>query len=311
MQRFARRVGVPAGLACALMATVAPAAPLVVQVGNGPDVNDGTYINAGSIATTLGLTSVTIAADNLVQVNEAINMSTGLFGPTLFDLFLQAPQVTILGDVTMGAGNLNLNGTSVTLSGILRGSDATPLDSTRLGTTATSITVGAGGSAVQASDLALTNSGNPVQVSVEGGSEAGLVNVWGNMSLAFTGGFMENVTLQAAGAVFDWYGGQLGTTGLFGFGGTANLWGTGFEIAPAGVCAALPESAWSAAPVSLTNAAGCARGQLQSGESFVVNYLTNGTITFNDVGPVVPVPAALWLFAGALGGLAGLRRRAH
>lgn len=309
MHRTVVRARVCAGLvAASLLLTGTAVAEPVYLIGNGPDAAD--YINAQSLANTLAFTSVTIPADVKVQVDEAIDLSTSVFGQTLFDVFLQAPQVAILGDVTMGAGSVYLNGSSIDLAGVLRATDLTPLDTTRLDTTATTINVSAGGSAVQASDLAFTTGGNPVQVSISGGSESGFVNVWTNMSLALTAGFIENVTLYGAGSVFDWYGGQLGAAGLFGFGGTANLWGTGFEIAPAWVCAALPESAWSAAPVSLTNAAGCARGQLQSGESFVVNYQTNGTITFNDVGPVVPVPAALWLFAGALGGLAGLRRRA-
>jgi hypothetical protein len=309
MHRTALRARVRAGLVSAsLLLTGTATAEPVVLIGNGPDVCCD-YINAGSLANTLAFTSVTIAADATVQVDEAIDVSTGMFGPALFDLFLQAPQVAILGDVTMGAGSVYLNGSSIDLAGVLRATDLTPLDTTRLDTTATTINVSAGGSAVQASDLAFTNGGNPVQVSVSGGSESGFVNVWTNMSLALTAGFIENVTLQGAGSVFDWYGGQLGDAGIFGFGGIANLWGTGFQIAPFVVCSTLPESAWVAAPATLPGGSGCVRGQLQSGEAFLVSYRTNGTINFNDVGPVVPVPAALWLFAGALGGLAGLRRR--
>jgi hypothetical protein len=309
MHRTVLRARTRAGLLSAsLVLSGTAAAEPVVLIGNGPD-SGSTYINAGSLANTLAFTGVTVMADATVQVDEAVDLSTSLFGPTLFDLFLQAPQVVILGDVTMGAGSVYLNGDSIDLAGVLRATDLTPLDTSRLDTTATTINVSAGGSAVQASALAFTNSGNPVQVSVSGGSESGLLNVWTNMSLALTGGFIDNVTLLGAGSVFDWYGGQLGDTGIFGFGGIANLWGTGFQIAPFVVCSTLPESAWVAAPTTLTNGSGCARGQLQSGEAFLVSYRTNGTINFNDVGPVVPVPAALWLFAGALGGLAGLRRR--
>lgn len=273
------------------------ALPALVRIGNAPSSQSGDYVNAGDIANTLAFTSVTIAAEDVVRVEDPSNVSTGVFGSSLFDVFLQAPtRVEVLGDLTMGAGGVWLNAPSVRLEGVLRDAGGSELDQTRLASTATGFVVGAGGSVQQASLMALENPALPTTITVDGASDANLVNVWSNVRLELRSGFVENLTLLASGSQVDWRGGQIGETGLFGFGGTIRIYGSQFERGPYAVCSSLAPSSWTPAPATLTNAGACLRGRLESGETFLVIVNFGGTIEFIEAGPAAAVPGpGLWL----------------
>ncbi|MBK7950007.1 MAG: hypothetical protein IPK00_14945 [Deltaproteobacteria bacterium] len=274
------------------------ALPALVRIGNAPSSQSGDYINTDDLANTLAITSVTILSEGVVRVEDPSNLSVStFFGPTLFDLFLQGPtRVEVLGDLTMGAGSVGLTAPEVRLEGILRDSGGSPLDASRLASSATSFVVGSGGSVDQASWMASENPTPPITITVDGASDANLVNVWNNVRLELRSGFVENLTLLASGSQVDWRGGQIGETGLFGFGGTIRIYGSQFERGPSAVCASLPPSSWTAAPASLTNVGACLRGRLESGETFLVNVNVGGTIEFIEAGPPAAVPGpGLWL----------------
>lgn len=288
----------------ALAAPEASALPTVVSIGNDPSSQSGDSINAIDLANTLCFTSVTIASEGDVRVVDSSDLSVSpVFGPTLFDLFLQAPDhVDVLGDLTMGAGGVWLNAPTVRLRGTLRDASGVPLDQTRLHVpnAPMQIEVGSGGSAEQASWLAYLNPSHPVEIVVDGANDPASINVWSNTRLELRAGQLENVTLLAAGSVFDWKGGQLGETGLFGFGGTTNVYGHDFERGPAAVCSGLPPSSWQPAPATITNAQGCLRGVLSSGESFVAGFNFGGTIHLIPTASPAPVPTAGWLLGPVL-----------
>lgn len=309
------RGALPALLATALLcATPALAVPLDVQIGNAPSSQDGTYINAGDVANTMAFTTVYVAATGSASIVEPVDLATSLFGPTVFGLWLDAPTISILGDVAMGAGDMRfVNAGTINLSGTIS-DNGVPLDYARLLMTpaggTVQVNVDGTGSPTQGGWLAYANPGTAVLMDILGGSHDELVNVWANMQVGMAGGAVENLTLYS-GAVVDWTGGQiLGSysTGIFGFGGTVNVYGSGFQLAVNnGNCAALPESAWSAAPGQVTNASHCLRGLFGDSTSFMTTFQTNGTMNFIPLA-TVPVPAAAWLLASALAGLGALRR---
>lgn len=287
----------------------ATAVPLVA-IGNGPDAVDGSYVNAGSLANTMAFTSVTILADSTVEVADDIDLANSLFGPTVFDVFMQAPTVTIDGKVTMGAGNVHLNGQTVNLNDILVDSDGMSLlDTTRIlgwaGTT--TINVNGAGSVDQAVALAFDNIGTPATLNLLGGDHPGeSLQALGSLAATMSGGSVGGATISGGG-LFDWTGGQI-LDGVLHFSGTFNIYGAGFQVAPWGNCTTTPEASWQVAPTQLNNQAQCVRGIFADSSTFRTAVNSMGTTNLIGVS-VVPVPAAVWLFGSAMAGLGFLRRR--
>jgi hypothetical protein len=286
-----------------------------VTIGNGPDAVDGTYINAGSIANTMASTSVTVSADRSITVADPIDLSTNVFGPTLFALFLQAPTVTIDGTVTMrlddpfASHNLYTAATTVNLNAGIRDDFGALLDGSRIGrpplfSGPLAVNVGGTGSVAQAT--AIANIGAPATVNLLGGDhpDDSLV-AFGNLSATMSGGSVGGVTISSGGTV-DWSGGQI-LSGVLHFSGTFNIYGAGFQVAPFGDCTTTPEANWAAAPGQLDNEARCVRGIFADGSSFRTAVNSIGITNFIGVS-VVPVPAAAWLLGSALVLLGGLRR---
>lgn len=296
--------------ALCLAAAAAPAAVLDVTIGNGPDAVDGTYINAGSLANTMAFTSVSIQADNGVTVADPVDLSTSLFGPTWFDLFLQAPTVTIDGTVKMGAGSLWMNAATVNLNAEMQASDGSLLDASRLvnpfqATGPAVINVDGAGSVQQATTLGFGWSG-PATINLLGGAHPlDSLSATGSVSAAISGGSIGGATL-GGGGVIDWTGGQI-LEGVLNFSGTFNVHGAGFQVAPWGDCATTPEASWQAAPAQLLNQAQCVRGVFADGSTFRTAVNSIGTTNFIGVA-VVPVPAAAWLLGSGLAALTSLRR---
>lgn len=314
MVRATRRSTTPAAsltllLGTALAAPAGMAAPLAATIGNGPDVNDGTYLNAGSLANTMAFTSVTLLADNSITVADPIDLSTSIFGPTVFDLFLQSPTVTIDGAVTMGPGNLYLNAGTINLNAEVRDSFGSLLDGSRIGRVPSfsgplAVNVGGNGSVDQAT--AIANIGVPATVNLLGGDHADeSLLAFGTLSATMSGGSVGGVSISSGGTV-DWTGGQI-LAGVLHFSGTFNIYGGGFQVAPWGDCATTPEANWAAAPGQLDNQARCVRGIFADGSAFRTAVNSIGITNFVGVS-VVPVPAAAWLLGSGLAVLGGLRR---
>jgi hypothetical protein len=291
------------------LAGTSQAAPLLVEIGNGPD-SGSTYINAGSLANTMAFTSVTVVADNEVRVAESVDLSTSVFGPTLFDLFLQAPTVTIDGTVKMSAGNISLLGSTVNLRGELQSSDGFLLDSSRISGLAngpTTINVDGAGRLPQAEILGAIGLATTATINVLGGAHPlDSLSAYTGVNATMSGGTLAGATISGSGT-FDWTGGQI-LEGVLVFSGAFNIFGAAFEIAPLGDCALTPEGSWQAVSGSLSNQASCVRGIFADGSSFRTAINSIGTTNLIGVN-VVPVPAAAWLLLGALGGLAAVRRR--
>ena len=112
-----------------------------IDVGNGPDLTgEPTYINAQTLADQLATnTNTVLNAQSLISVAglnslDPINLAnSAAYGPTSGNLTLQAPTISVFGDVIMGSGNLMLDSMTTFLSGKFYGSDGTSLlDASRL-----------------------------------------------------------------------------------------------------------------------------------------------------------------------------------
>ncbi|MFO0689596.1 MAG: hypothetical protein U0900_12890 [Myxococcota bacterium] len=301
LMRAARRLAVHLAIVLLIVGALVPvghAIPAVLRIGNEPSTPSGDYVNAAEIADTLAITSVFLDSEQIVRIEDPSDLSvSSIFGPTLFDLILRGPvRVEILADVRMGAGGVSILAPELRLEGVLRDADGVELDQTRLASSAATYFVGSGGSILQASWMASENPSIPTTITVDGANDTNLVNVWSNVQLELRSGFVENLTLLAAGSQVDWRGGQVGETGLFGFGGTIRIHGSQFERGPSAVCTSLPPSSWTPAPATITNAAGCLRGMLESGAPFLVGFNFGGTIELVPAAPPTPVPGpGAWL----------------
>ncbi|MDD9901774.1 MAG: filamentous hemagglutinin N-terminal domain-containing protein [Alphaproteobacteria bacterium] len=113
--------------------------PASVLIGNAAPTPDGSYVNAMNLAETMFTSNVTIIADNNVDVVEDVDLSTSpLFGLSTFgSLALNAPILNIDGDVTMGSGNVSLQGDTLNLNARFLDSTGNDLDGTRLSGAAT------------------------------------------------------------------------------------------------------------------------------------------------------------------------------
>lgn len=61
-------------------------APVSVPIGNGVQLNDGTYLTAQNIANNLVYTPVTIQADNNIDIADDVDSSLSLLGTPGYDL---------------------------------------------------------------------------------------------------------------------------------------------------------------------------------------------------------------------------------
>lgn len=300
-----------------LAATATPAAPLNIIIGNGPDApGDSYYLNAGNLANTMAFTSVLVVADNSITVAEPVDLSMNIVGdPTLYNLTLRAPTVTIGSTVTMGAGGFFMDAATVNLDAELQASDGSLLGASQLveasqPTGPSVINVNGTGSVEQATTLGLGWSA-PATLNLLGGAHP-LENLTaiGALGVNMSGGSVGSASV-GGGSAMDWSGGQILNGVLVFTGGALEIFGNGFQVAPAANCALLPESAWASAPAQFAGAGHCVRGLLADGSSFSTLINSDGTTHF-DVVSAVPVPAAAWLLGSALAGLTGLtglRRR--
>ncbi len=195
--------------------------PAIVSIGNGPNTPDGSYINAGSLADTLFSSNVTLSATSQVAIVDDISLATSpsFNATTLGSLTLQAPTVSIGGNVSMGEGNVILDGSTLDLAGAFSSGGSAlctaPSSSacTRLTGTATQVNV-LGSSANLAQAMSAAASGATVHVS--SGTYPGNYNILqpitliGNLGDPLVPGADANAPLlngmQTGGTIFSLIG---------------------------------------------------------------------------------------------------------
>lgn len=124
-------------------------AVLNVDIGNGPDTVDGSYLNATSLADALAFTTIIFQADNSVSIVDPIDLSGSIFGPVIFNLTLQSALVNINNSIVFGSSNLSVWAPTLNLGATLTDTSATPLGSTRLSGTATQVNVTSTSASIQ------------------------------------------------------------------------------------------------------------------------------------------------------------------
>ena len=81
-----------------------------VSIGNGPAMQDGSYINAGNLSLNLRLNAVVVTASDSITIVDPVDLSTSILGPPANNLSLVAPTINIDHNLKMAAnGHLYLN----------------------------------------------------------------------------------------------------------------------------------------------------------------------------------------------------------
>ena len=162
-------------VAALVLPASAPAAT-TVTIGNGPELPDGSYINAQNVANNLVFTSVAIQADTSITIDN-INLSTSIYGIPAFDLSLIAPTITIGADVNFGAyGNIFLTANTLNLNGkitsegnvIFPSSDGNVINPARVFGLATNANVLSNAASIQQA-IGISSRTAPVTVQVSAG----------------------------------------------------------------------------------------------------------------------------------------------
>lgn len=100
-------------LACVVLGGLAaPAgagAVAKVEIGNGEQNKEGTYLNAQTIANTLAITAVNLSAIESISIVEPIDLTKSKSGEPHFNLSLTTPECNIFHEIKMAAvGGLRL-----------------------------------------------------------------------------------------------------------------------------------------------------------------------------------------------------------
>ena len=137
-----------------------------VTIGYGPELADGSYLNATNITNNLVFTSVTVFAYTSITIDEDIDLSTSIYGIPAFDLTLNAPTININGDVNLSSfGNVFITATTVNLNGRIT-SGGNPVNPARVFNTATQVNVLSNAASIQTGiDVSSRYSPATVQVS--------------------------------------------------------------------------------------------------------------------------------------------------
>jgi hypothetical protein len=263
-------------LALGVAPPAAAALPLV-QVGNGPQQPDGSYINAINLAQNLFFIAVPITAETEIRYAEAVDIGTTTFGPNNRDITHTAPLVTILGDVRIGnAGFFNV-GASLALSGSIREiGGALVTNPLRVSGDAASVSVDSHAASLQQALLFTRTSAGVSAVTATHGSAAGLAFDYDTEMILSGGQLSGSVAMNHAASRLEIHGRGFRLDG-----------GSGFAAAGSG-------------PV--TPLAGQLEGTLDSGDDFLVSFTQGAPGQIELVSSSeVPLPWAVrWVAAATL-----------
>ena len=142
----------------------------VVFIGNGPNLPDGSYLNAEHLAITLAFTSVEIEADTEIVIVDDIDLSqSSFFGRTYFDLSLTAPTISINHNIQIGNGAIIIDSNTLNLDGLIT-SDGTLVGPVHLITRATTqVNVLSNAASIQQAVRTVGYLTNPATVQVSAG----------------------------------------------------------------------------------------------------------------------------------------------
>jgi Ca2+-binding RTX toxin-like protein len=253
----------------------------VVIIGNGPDKQGGSYLNAQNIANNLVFTAITISANSHIYIADAIDLSTSIFAIPAFNFTLSAPTLHFLddlnfsrlGNVFLTANTLNLDG-RITSGGLL-------INPARVVGAATQANVLSDAASIQQA-IDITSSTLPVSVQVGAGqynenlslNKAGLVLAIGTGAVIGTGLIHPTITLSANNVVLD-----LTATTLADFHGVIANFGAGEAIKVAGAAAVVLDG--SGTFITVYDASNNSLGSIILAESYIGNEFSvvGGTIT--------------------------------
>jgi hypothetical protein len=142
-----------------------------VDIGNGPNAVDGSYINAQDIAILLVLTELIAIADNSISIVDPVDLSTSILGPSVFGLKLQSATgvINVNHSVMMGAGDFQTLAPVVNLAATVADTGLVPLGGTRLSGIATQVNVTSTNASIQQGIL-FSSPLAPATISVASGS---------------------------------------------------------------------------------------------------------------------------------------------
>jgi hypothetical protein len=218
-----------------------------LNIGNGPDLPNNTYLNANSLADSLAFSDISLQANNSISIVDPIDLSTTFFyGPTTYKLTLQSALVNINNPITFGSGNFSVLAPVLNLGATITDASATLLGGTRLSGTATQVNVTSTSASIQ-QGIFFSSAAAPATISVASGTYNQNVDL--NRPQPHHLAFSNNVTLNGNLSI---------NSGSFSAGGgTGNL---------------------TVNSLTLGSAAGGNAGHMQTGGSVTVN----GTMTLGD-----------------------------
>ena len=195
-----RRVAAAAAITVGLMTALTSRVDAVnsVSIGNAAEAPDGSYRNAQNIADYLTFTNVTVSATSNIDIVDAIDLGTSIFGTPNNTLYLQGSTLNLNHNVDMGLNNLLSVGAGTVNLAAKISSGANPIDPSRVsGSAATQINVLANTASIQqAVDLSAPFS--PVMVQVSPGQYTESIAINKECTVRLSAG---NATMLKAGTL--------------------------------------------------------------------------------------------------------------
>jgi hypothetical protein len=171
-------------------------------IGYGPELVDGSYLNAQNVANNLVFTSVTIQADSSITVGDDIDLSSTIYGVPAFDLVLIAPTINIDHNLNLSLfGNLQLIANTLNLNGRITAGGSLINPSRIVGPTATHANVLSNAASIQQA-IDLTSKTSPVTVQINAGNYEGNLSITKALTLSGNGGSVADGADPSAPQIF-------------------------------------------------------------------------------------------------------------
>jgi PEP-CTERM motif len=308
---ISRRIRLALIRAGCVVLPLAALAPSSVDIGNGTQQSNGTYLNAQQLANNLVLTSITVQAYGLITIVQPSDLSTSTSGTPKYNLSLVTPQLDVNYNLNMASsGDLYLTDTTINMNAMIT-SGGDLIDPSRVIGTATLLNVLSPAASIQQAidisspsspvvlqvspgqynenlslDKSFTMAGgdvaNPVIITGSiGGNQA--LNSYGSLTLTgantYTGGTIMGGTLIVGNSS------AIPTGGYVSVGGTLDLGGFGATVGgladPADSSGTITNNGTQAATLTFaggTNPASNFSGDITDGNSQTALLLSSGSL---------------------------------